>query len=242
LKRLRLFAGFISKVQHNDLWDDFPGTRRWLHRAGIELEVFSEYRIRFFRPGIPKPTGSARVHRFCDFLESRLAGRRQPELRGLADVFRHERNLWDISRRTSESAEDRSPKLAKQVVESTALSDWHGFGRLVPEFNGCVRLVSFDHDPIQLITSLEGGHPLPPTRYGSEPVTLAYWKPPGNPCRILRMEAYEACILMEINGRRSVRTIIARSRANGLGIVLPKQFHEFFLQATASGMLALYEG
>src|SRR6266550_4698035 len=43
-QRVRRFGGFISKVQHNDLWDQFPYTRALLKFYGAELDTFAAYR------------------------------------------------------------------------------------------------------------------------------------------------------------------------------------------------------
>jgi len=55
-RRVRRFGGFISKVQHNDLWDSFPYTRALLKLYGAELDTFAAYRgqhLELVRAGRP---------------------------------------------------------------------------------------------------------------------------------------------------------------------------------------------
>lgn len=98
-ERVRLFAGFISKVQHNDLWDDFPCTRSLLRYYRVELATFADYRahhLELARAG--KPTRAAKTEAFLDFLESRLRRPVGPEYPGLLDVLTHERLHWEVTR------------------------------------------------------------------------------------------------------------------------------------------------
>src|SRR5947199_10036579 len=42
--KIQRFSGFISKIQHNHLWESFPTTRQLLRFYELELEIFTAYR------------------------------------------------------------------------------------------------------------------------------------------------------------------------------------------------------
>ena len=93
LERLRLFSGFICKVQHNDLCDDLPGTRQLMHRYRIELGVFCDYRVVLAGRNGNKMRREEKIREFAGFLEDRIRTGRHPDCPGLLEVLRHERNL-----------------------------------------------------------------------------------------------------------------------------------------------------
>ena len=55
-ERLLLFGGFVSKVQHNYLWDQIPETLRLLQASQLELPFFAQFRAELL--GDSQPTSS----------------------------------------------------------------------------------------------------------------------------------------------------------------------------------------
>lgn len=95
-ERLALFAGFITKVRHSDLFEHLPGTLALLRLHGVELEVFRDY----FLDHDPQPRGDtdAKVAAVLAHLARFSATRRGRAVAGLRDVLAHERCLWEIRR------------------------------------------------------------------------------------------------------------------------------------------------
>jgi hypothetical protein len=95
-ERLALFAGFITKVRHSDLFEHLPGTLALLRLFGVELEVFRDY----FLDHDPQPRGDtdAKLVAVLAHLARFSATRRGRAVAGLRDVLAHERCLWEVRR------------------------------------------------------------------------------------------------------------------------------------------------
>jgi hypothetical protein len=239
LKRLRLFGAFISKVQHNNLWDAFPGTTRLMQYLGIELRLFAAYRAKHFTGKLPKLHREDKVRLFVHFLEETLPTKRYRKFWVLADVFRHEKNLWELSVETPLSVplEEGDEDVASQSERFSTMK-WNAFQRLAPRWEGSFRVERFDCNPVRLVEKLRRSlenHSFP--RRGT--YALGYWRSMRGIAQVLRLDTYQGAILSRINGKRRVRTIIADVRGGGLRMASPLQFRSFFEEAAGARFISL---
>ena len=242
LERLRLFGGLITKVQHNDLWDDFPATRQLLARAGIELAFFAEYRLRRLAPGGPKPSRESKYRRFGAFLEDYLREKPCSETAGLKEVFRHEWNVWQVSGRACSAMEtgDGAGTAGTPIPTDDLLSlSWTEVRRMIPRFNGCFLVARFSVDPVRVIATLDRRRAKLPRVPRTRPVTLGYWNDGRGDCRVLLLASNEAAVLSHIDGKRTVGTVVFRARRGGLRFSAPREFKDFFSEGAASGLVTL---
>lgn len=225
LERLRLFGGFITKIQHNDLWEHFPTTRRLLHDFGLELPFFADYRAASFAAGQSKLEPRQKVGAFAGFLENQILSRPAWRCPGLLEVLRHERHLWELSFETT------TERVADCVKQLESLQ-WKRFLNLIPIFPNPFRMAAFDRDPTAFAaTPGNGGR-------RSRRVVLGYRKMPDGSRRVLTLDRISAAILSAVNGRRQVRTVIARAREAGLRAAQPRQFRNFLEQAAQAEIIA----
>jgi hypothetical protein len=228
LERLRLFGGFISKVQHNDLWDHFPVTRRFLRDYGLELLLFADYRASLFSTNGYKLPQPQKIRQFAKFLEERLVNQWSRRYPGLLEVLRHERYVWELSLETA-------AELKTNVAAAGDSLKWEAFLKLIPFFPNPFRIGCFDRDPIALAAIPDVSHS---SRRRAFQIVLGYSKTPDGARRVLKLDGTSGAILNAVNGLRQVRTVIARARASGLGTAQPRQFRHFFEQAAQAGILA----
>jgi hypothetical protein len=164
--RLAFFAGLVTKVQHNFLWENFPGVTTILRRAGVELDLFRNYFLSRRSPRRQSATGqSQKVDEVVQFIDAFLRDRRNnPSLRGARDVLRHERSIWEV--RLSQfgwlSGHGHPPGVARllgpmrvvgfrfnptEVLRATACAPWTGH-RIYFALGGADTAVRvFDIDP-----------------------------------------------------------------------------------------------
>lgn len=240
LRRMRLFGAFISKVQHNHLWDSFPATRQLMQRFGIEFDLFLAYRMENLNDRPHRIHREAKITRFVRFLDRTLTRSRYRRFSLLADVFRHERNIWELS---SEKCWSLSPNDNKEGNTSPdrdlGAMKWPTFRELIPDFRGHFRLEQFGHNPLRTIASLRAT-PSSPTRRRRSSFTLAYWKLTDSHPSVLKLDVYQGAILSNINGTRRIREIIERVRTGELRQAAPLQFRGFFEQAKEAGLISLF--
>ncbi|HSF98026.1 MAG TPA: hypothetical protein VLA55_04990 [Ornithinibacter sp.] len=177
LRRLRLFGGLITKVQHNDLWEDFRYTRASLKLLEVELEFFADYRAEFLRARVSNPDRIARVGRFLDAVEQWLGEHWSPAAWTALDVVRYEREIW----RT---------QLGMATCGGTTPQDTIELIR--PD--GVVTVVGFDHDPPQVMAVVRAAGSLAdvPTRS----TFLCFWgRPRPAEVRVLEVDGVTALVL-----------------------------------------------
>ncbi|HEY7335216.1 MAG TPA: hypothetical protein VH639_10050 [Bryobacteraceae bacterium] len=228
LERLRLFGGFITKIQHNDLWEQFPATRRLLHDCGLELPFFADYRAEILSVGRPKLPPREKARDFAEFLAKWLVSRSKQSHARLLDVLRHERQLFELSFEVGRNSDT-------PLVTQYGSLDWKSFLRLIPVFPYPFRMAAFDRDPTVLAVA-----PTESRTRRAGPVVLGYSKMPDGSRRVLTLDRIGAAILAAVNGRRQVRAAIARARACGLGAALPRQFRDFFEQAAQAEIIGFW--
>lgn len=148
--RLRQFAGFITKIKHNYLWEDFPFTRRLVANYKLDTELFTEY-----CPVFQKSTRSATLSReqksdlFVQFLLSFLDSRGRREIYPtIYDVVIHEHTLLELRNAICEEYVDNVPANgASQEVNEDA--------QLRP--TGTIRSKIFEHSPLDVISTMQHG-------------------------------------------------------------------------------------
>jgi hypothetical protein len=227
---VRSFAGFITKVQHNDLWESIPGTRSVLKYYGVEIETFAAYHPHHLRLRARRITRDEKVAAFLDFLEARLA--REPSRRypGLRDILVHERLQWEI--RTA---------LTAGVDGVGEASDGRGgrFERLVPVIRGALRVGSFEISPSAIASQLAAGR-FEPSELRARRHCLAYWgDPEARELHVLEVDELTAVLLAEVDGCRSAGAVVRRV-ARRLGVdAVSSRFQPVFESAAAHGLLEL---
>jgi len=227
LDKILRFAGFINKVQHNHLWEFFPITRKMLCYYGIELEVFTAYRVRL-SPQLRAGSLEDKTRSFLDFLEHYLSDK-QEHYPGLSEALQHERGIWEVSLIPIRP-------YTGGVLAAVQLSsvEWKTFQKLVPAINGPWRICLFEADPEKITAEVKQG-----TFNGlverTEPTLFAYTRDRrGRGVVILKPDHLTIDLLSRIDGKRSVAAVIAAARRESLLNVPPLGFREFFEQAAKS--------
>ncbi|MQY12876.1 hypothetical protein SRB5_30150 [Streptomyces sp. RB5] len=207
-ERVRLFAGFVAKVQHNDLWDDFPLTRALLRYYGAELTTFADYRphqLELARAG--KPSRAARTAAFLDFLTGRLRDPARPRHPGLLAVLTHERLHQEVTRSIADGRVPAPGRPAPGPVRAG------GRDPRVVVARDVLRVAALDHDPRDVAARLrDGGRELP--GLAPDAVCLCYWGrvDPGT-VSVLTVDPPVASVLAAVDGRRSVHEVLDGARA-----------------------------
>ena len=232
MQRVRRFSGFIGKVQHNYLWDFFPAARRLLQRYKVEIEVFAEYRAIQLLPELRAQKQSDKIRRFAAYLSNYAIKR--PEFIGLAAAVRYERACWEL--RKSKAALHAPPPLTAAVAGAAT---WADFLRLVPTPIGPLRIKSFDCDPARLVASILDetfvGYPT-----GTDRLFVLQLDPQDSLLRISEVEELPALLLSLIDGKRSVRSVVAAARRRALAATPPQAFRAFFEEAAAAGFIGFH--
>jgi len=231
LEKIKRFAGFIGKVQHNHLWDWFPATRLLLIHYEIELDLFTRYRAVQATPEWQCASRRDRVGKLLDFISEYVAG----NYPGLRDVVRHERAIWQAA---SETRYQKRPEAALAHDELCGLP-WSLFQRLRPAVEEGVRILSFRFDPISLTAKILAGEFTAKIPKGPRK-TLAYVRGrAGGEVRTLWTDQMSAFILCRADGLRSVHSVIEAVRREGFAGLRPKAFREFFQGAAEAGFLRM---
>lgn len=229
-RKLQQFSGFISKVQHNYLWEHFPATRRLLWRSGIEHEVFAAYRTIQIGDQLRNADRSARILRFCDFLKD-FARESAHDL--LLCVLAHEKCLWELRRSNSRRGQPLTPG-------NSEIENWKCFERRVPHLAPYVRFSIFECDPLEALEmALQGELRIRATQ--RKQIALLYCLGSTDSIRLLRLDSVSARVYAEIGFHRSVRNIASRIRHSGLAWIPPSALRPAFQDGITAGFL-VWEG
>jgi len=227
--RVRHFAGFITKVQHNYLWESFPYTRALLKAYRIEIEVFTAYLPVHQRLRAQAASRDQKTEGFLTFLQSYLdtaaeAAACQAEghepFPGLHDVLRHERIEWEIRTTLGGTESTRNPNGNAPAEVNPAQLPARAFGRLVPVIQGVFKVGTFARNPMPIVDALAKGtfrpEPTPKPRVDATYV-FGYWgDTASNQLHIFELDPVSAGVVTLIDGSRSVRAIVERAaRAHG---------------------------
>lgn len=235
--RIRNFAGFIAKVQHNYLWESFPGTLNLLKLTGLQIPIFSSYNRIHQRLRTESSAGKEeKIRRFLEYLDGELEHHREPGVAVLRDVMAHEAIMWRLAAHLKGMITTAGEAAGHNGNESTALraDQWDA---MVPSIRGVLVLREFEFDPVTTLSELERGN-LDPARVGPSPQNIGYWGDSATKkVRVLALGRETAVLLSEVDGRRTVRAIIERTiAALGDGIE-PDDFCSFFENAFREGLL-----
>ncbi|HEU5269366.1 MAG TPA: hypothetical protein VFU36_05520 [Jatrophihabitans sp.] len=204
LAKVRLFAGFISKVQHNDLWLDLPYTRALLKLAEIEIGVFAEYRERHLRLLRTGPTRAGRVRSFLDFLDELLATGDLPAASVISTMAAHERALWELRLALTAAPDESNGPGAERCITPRDV----------------FRVAGLAHDPGRIVEAIQGGGAAwaaaPP-----RPHFVCYWADRSQQ-RLTTTEVDEvtAAVLREIGAGTTCGALLGRLSASASPAVL----------------------
>jgi SAM-dependent methyltransferase len=190
--RLALLAGFVCKVQHNDLWTVLPHSLRMIRRHGLELDVFTKYNA------IRMSQGTAlrqRAESFAAFLSGYMRDHRI-EIPGGQDLVAHEWLVSTLSKGWHHyDVQQRRPGVSGDPQPGV----WR------PQLRGLVLIRAYDYDPIAITQELES--PDVPADQGptSGDFFVCYFKDPAvdGPPRLFRLDALSALVLGNVNGERT---------------------------------------
>ena len=228
-RKLWRFSGFIGKVQHNYLWEQFPATRRLLWRRGIEHTVFGQYRKQQLDPIHAPADRPGRIAKFVSFFSDYLLESRDELAR---TVFTHERILWELRSRRSDDMRTRAGS------PSAGDLNWRDLQRLVPGLSANVHVARFAHSPEQAIACvLKGDDPI--VRVRRKRIALIYRLDDAREVRISEVDAVSAALLTAVRGTETVQQLIARIRRAGLQDLPPRAFRGVFEEAARAGILQL---
>lgn len=225
IDKVRNFAGFITKVQHNYLWESFRYMRALLRLYKIEIEVFAAYlpihqRIR----ADGRVSKNQKIESFLAFLLAYLDSQEGSRYPGLRDILLHESMLWEIgiALRSYQSPTPLSDELAIVSLRPRQ------FGSVVPMVRGELRVGHFMYDPRQIIAYLTQGH-LALHQLPAQRRCLSYWADSAtDQLRILELDDISAALLSQVDGCRSIRTIIRQVTQDVHGRLPLTQFWPFF--------------
>jgi hypothetical protein len=201
IQKIRSFAGFICKVQHNDLWDSFPFTRALLRLYRLEHEVFGEYAAYRQAMGAPPKSRAARRLAFIDFLISQLGEGRTAAYPGVIDAALHERILEEFRA----AVHDNATALARTRVHDGDLCE------RVPQIRGLVRIGYFSTDPVAVTEALKlGRFDVDAVRYCNG--WRCYWlEPDHREVRLVDVDPGVAMLLAMVDGRLTTDEVVAQA-------------------------------
>jgi hypothetical protein len=232
LRRMKMFSGFIGKVQHNHLWDILPATRRLLELYGVELEVFGSFRS--IQLSTRAQSRAAQLENFVGFV-SRYAKPR-PQFAALDCAARYEHLAWTLGTRAGDAGKARQPR-----PSAAADCSWSAFQKLIPVPSGCYSIGRFGCDPGQLVTGILDGS-FTDYREANPKLFLFQAEAAGSGIRCFEIDELTALILSLIDGRRTVRSVISAARARTISAAKPRSFREFFGEAVSAGLILVGKG
>lgn len=227
VRRLRHFAGVVTKVQNNGLWQWLPDTRAVLVHYGLDLDVFVAYReLHQAHRAQRKASRNEQTRQFITFLREYLHARGYESSPGLRDILAHESFTWEIRA----ALEEAGPSGESPSIPDVSSLDASRFRSLVPRIQGVLRLAHFTYDASE-ISSLLAARTFGAARLTHRPRWLGYWGHAGTQeLRILEMDESLVKLLKEVDGQRTVRTLIQRV-GRGLPEPLPPARFRAFIEA-----------
>lgn len=194
LERVRLLGGLITKVQHNDLWEDFPFTRASLKLLGAELAFFADYRDEFLLARRDQPDRTARVGRFLDRLDRWLRSRSSPAAPVARDMASYERVHWQLGLDLV-TAEAGPVTTEDEPVPTHEPATAPAGSGVRP--NGLLRVHGFDHDPTEIMAVIRRAGDLADVRPRS--TFLCFWaRPEPREIRVVEIDPLAALVLDDL--------------------------------------------
>lgn len=192
--KIAKYAGLIATVQSNGLWTHIPATRLLLKRNGLDLQVFTAFRNRHQqnRATVGMNHEAVTLSFFAFFDEEILTGPVARDVPFLADMFRHERTIWDLHRVL------RSDSLAQAAGAAAAE---------VPELAGDLLTVRYGFDPLAVRARLlDRAQDLT----GTPETTVAYLRDlRSRQVRVLEITEAMGTLLARIDGKTRMAPLVA---------------------------------
>jgi len=191
------YAGLITTVQNNGLWQYFPATRLLLKRNGLDLKAFVAFRRQHQANRAQRgPNRDDASATFLSLLDSLMAEDPEFKLPLLAEVFLHERTIWEMQR------------IAKKPRERENLGATQPRGLAV---NGLLRLNRYRINPIAAVSRILARAD---DIEEPEPTDIGYWWNPGTASlTIMALTAAGADLLSLVDGNRGIVAVIEAGRA-----------------------------
>jgi hypothetical protein len=233
LQKVRSFGGFITKVQHNYLWDSFPYVRTLMKLYGIEIEVFAGYRQQHLQLVAARASRVERISTFLAYLRSYLGAEDGSRWLGLRDMVEHERMEWEIRGLLT----DPSLRVTAPTGIDTSALGWPVLESLVPA-PSIVRCSHFTYDPRSIVAELASGR-FPSDELMQAPRWLAYCADGAGRVRVLELDDVSVILLSEVDGRRTIGSIVDRVRQQLSPLARPSELRAFFDAGFRAGLLLL---
>jgi hypothetical protein len=237
IDRLRNFAGLVTKVQNNGLWEHFLHTRTLLNYYQIDLEVFTAYRATHLWNRQAQLSRNEQIEQFLSFLREYIEAEysKYPALR---EILTHEQLTWEI--RVSFDAGKRLQSFTRKI--DVASLKYDQFMNLVPIISGTLRVQEFTYDPFEVIVNLTQGN-FDPRRCSAEPRWFGYWADNSTEqLRIMELDSPIAMFLKEVDGRRSIRRLLRRAIKGARADLRPSEFRPSLEKAFDEGLLTATPG
>lgn len=231
--RLRHFAGLVTKVQNNGLWEHFSHTRTLLNYYHLDLEVFTDYRDTHLQNRQAQLSRNQQIERFLSFLQKRLEPD-YPRFPALREILLHEQLTWQLRISFSTGIHQPTPMRPTDI----SAINYATFVKLIPIKPDLLRIERFSYDPLEIISKLTQ------EKFNSgalkeKPKWLGYWADGSSGhLRILELDKHIAVLLREIDGRRSIRSLVRHVMKHSQSGVRPSEFRPFISLALAEGLLA----
>jgi hypothetical protein len=229
---LRNFAGLVTKVQNNGLWEHFLYTRTLLNYYHIDFEVFTAYRATHLQNRRDQASRNQQIERFLSFLREYIEAEhsKYPAVR---EVLVHEQLTWAM-RLSFSTGRRLSP--GRRLTDISSLK-YEQLMNLVPAMGGAIHLEEFDYDPVELISKLAQGI-FDHEQLSPLPRWLGYWADDSTEqLRVLELDPPIVALLREVNGRRSVRSLIRRVVKGAQAGLRLSDFRPFLESAFDVGLL-----
>lgn len=230
LDRVRSFAGLVTKVQNNGLWQTFPSTRLLMDRYALDLELFAAYRVQHQHDRADAASHVTRTRHFAAFFRDWLAEQGPDRYPGLLDVFQHER-LW-LEHRLALKSEEPMP--ARTPAGFLAHDDQFLDG-LVPAVRGLLFTEFFQYNPAEVVQALNAD-PAAIEELEPYPRYLAYWG--DRAClkmRIFEVDATLLDLLERVDGTSVLGSLFPRADPQRRGV------RQAVREMAAVGVLTLRE-
>jgi hypothetical protein len=236
VEQVRRFAGFITKVQHNHLWDAFPYTRTLMRHYRIEHSVFTAYLDVYLRlRREARWSREEKIQHFAGFLQSYLESASDGAFPALMDVLTHEHTLWELKRQL----EDLGPRNTDAEGIRLSCIPVSQLRRWIPVPHRTLRLGIFRYNPLEIADRLRHQASDVASVPIRRSILVYYQEPATSQLRILELDEISAALLLEIDGTRSMRAVIHRVVQHFDEKVPVSQFRPFFDIAVAEGMLTM---
>jgi hypothetical protein len=234
--KVRSFAGFITKVRHNFLWESFRYSRSLLQFYKNEIEIFTAYVPLYQRLTDSPATRNEKIARFAEFLLEYLDSEAQTTCPGLRETVEHERLLWEIKTALASYPEPSETGLTHDCIVSPS----DPIGKVIPFVRGLLRVASFRHDPFEIISLLARGE-FAGDRLTQRGRLLTYWgDTSAQELRVLELDQLSVAFLLQVDGKRTIQTIIRRIRAGSPFHIKMSQARSFFMTAFERRLLGGY--